>query len=108
MLKSKYNIFVIVNYNSFVAFLTNPAPSRIISMCKRMEKSPSPAYGARLEIVLALKASRGFESLLLRRNIGNKEGFEPGRAASVKKTCRVHVFSEGVRSAPFARRTMMR
>ena len=33
------------------------------------EESPSPAYGARLEIVLALIASRGFESLFLRSNI---------------------------------------
>lgn len=31
-----------------------------------MEKSPSPVYGARLELVYALIAHRGFESLLLR------------------------------------------
>ena len=32
-----------------------------------MEKSPSPVYGARLELVYALIAHRGFESLLLRQ-----------------------------------------
>ena len=32
-----------------------------------MEKSPSPAYGARLELVYGLIAHRGFESLLLRQ-----------------------------------------
>ena len=31
-----------------------------------MEKSPSPVYGARLELVYGLIAHRGFESLLLR------------------------------------------
>ncbi len=31
-----------------------------------MEKSPSPVYGARLELVYVLIAHRGFESLLLR------------------------------------------
>ena len=34
-----------------------------------MEKSPSPVYGARLELVYALIAHRGFESLLLRQKI---------------------------------------
>ena len=33
-----------------------------------MEKSPSPVYGARLELVYGLIAHRGFESLLLRQN----------------------------------------
>ena len=32
-----------------------------------MEKSPSPVYGARLELVYGLIAHRGFESLLLRQ-----------------------------------------
>ena len=32
-----------------------------------VEKSPSPVYGARLELVYALIAHRGFESLLLRQ-----------------------------------------
>ena len=31
-----------------------------------MEKSPSPVYGARLELVYALIAHRGFESLPFR------------------------------------------
>ena len=31
-----------------------------------VEKSPSPVYGARLELVYGLIAHRGFESLLLR------------------------------------------
>ena len=31
------------------------------------EKSPSPVYGARLELVYGLIAHRGFESLLLRQ-----------------------------------------
>ena len=35
-----------------------------------MEKSPSPVYGARLELVYALIAHRGFESLLLRQTAG--------------------------------------
>ena len=33
-----------------------------------MEKSPSPVYGARLELVYGLIAHRGFESLLLRHS----------------------------------------
>ncbi len=33
-----------------------------------MEKSPSPVYGARLELVYGLIAHRGFESLLLRQH----------------------------------------
>ncbi len=33
----------------------------------RVEKSPSPVYGARLELVYGLIAHRGFESLLLRQ-----------------------------------------
>ena len=33
-----------------------------------MERSPSPVYGARLELVYGLKAHRGFESLPLRHN----------------------------------------
>ena len=36
---------------------------------KAMEKSPSPVYGARLELVYGLIAHRGFESLLLRQKI---------------------------------------
>ena len=32
-----------------------------------VEKSPSPVYGARLELVYGLIAHRGFESLLLRQ-----------------------------------------
>ena len=34
--------------------------------CICPEKSPSPVYGARLELVYGLIAHRGFESLLLR------------------------------------------
>ena len=33
----------------------------------KLEKSPSPVYGARLELVYGLIAHRGFESLLLRQ-----------------------------------------
>ena len=33
-----------------------------------MEKSPSPVYGARLELVYGLIAHRGFESLPFRQN----------------------------------------
>ena len=36
-----------------------------------MEKSPSPVYGARLELVYGLIAHRGFESLLLRQTNKN-------------------------------------
>ena len=38
-----------------------------------MEKSPSPVYGARLELVYALIAHRGFESLLLRHNLRSRK-----------------------------------
>ena len=41
---------------------------------KLLEKSPSPVYGARLELVYGLIAHRGFESLLLRHeNLVNNE-----------------------------------
>ncbi len=38
------------------------------SRVAKMEKSPSPVYGARLELVYGLIAHRGFESLLLRQS----------------------------------------
>ena len=38
-----------------------------------MEKSPSPVYGARLELVYGLIAHRGFESLLLRHFYSNSQ-----------------------------------
>lgn len=37
----------------------------------KLEKSPSPVYGARLELVYGLIAHRGFESLLLRQAYEN-------------------------------------
>ena len=43
-----------------------------------LEKSPSPVYGARLELVYGLIAHRGFESLLLRQKaavLDYKDGF---------------------------------
>ena len=48
--------------------LTIPEKAVIIikSLKQNMEKSPSPVYGARLELVYGLIAHRGFESLLLR------------------------------------------
>ena len=39
-----------------------------------LEKSPSPVYGARLELVYGLIAHRGFESLLLRQKKDCPEG----------------------------------
>ena len=39
----------------------------VLNISYSVEKSPSPVYGARLELVYALIAHRGFESLLLRQ-----------------------------------------
>lgn len=48
---------------------------------KGMEKSPSPVYGARLELVYGLIAHRGFESLLLRHSRN------PHKCLQIKHLC---------------------
>ena len=47
--------------------LTSGPASGIINNVLNTEKSPSPVYGARLELVYGLIPHRGFESLLLRQ-----------------------------------------
>ena len=66
-----YILFFIIKYQIFLKKpLTRQKKAVIIIkslvMALIMEKSPSPVYGARLELVYGLIAHRGFESLLLR------------------------------------------